>query len=68
MGFGRFLKRAMKLKGVTQKELECGIGKKQATISGYKNNKIDPTFKTIESISEFLEIPLSEFFSEEEPE
>lgn len=66
MGFGRFLKKAMKLKGVTQDELADGIDKKQATISGYVTNKIDPSFKTIESISVFLEMPLSDLVKEEE--
>lgn len=61
MTFGQILKAVMKHKSVTQDQLADGIDRKQATISGYVNDKIDPGFKTIESIAEFVGMTPGEF-------
>lgn len=61
MSFGKTLKIAMAHRSVTQDQLANGINRKQATISGYANDKIDPSYKTIVCIAGFLEMTPGQF-------
>ncbi|CAL9982421.1 transcriptional regulator [Vibrio phage D81] len=60
MSFGQSLQAAMEDKGIKQEELAKGVDKKQATISGYVNDKIDPGLSTVKKIAKFLDMSTSE--------
>lgn len=68
MSFGTSLKSVMDKKGVKQEELAEGINKKQATISGYVNDNIEPGITTVKAIAEFLKVSVSELIGETEEE
>lgn len=65
MSFGKCLQNAMRDNGVTQEDLAGGIGKKQATVSGYINDKIDPSYSVMKKIASFLEMTVCELISYE---
>lgn len=59
--WGRNCKSVMALKGITMKELAKSIGYTYSYTSSIINGRTIPSMKTIEAISAFLGVPVSEY-------
>lgn len=66
MQIGANIKRIREAKGLSQKEVALSIKMDSAQYSRIENDKTDPTFSTIEKISNALGIELSELFKADE--
>lgn len=59
--WGKSCKSAMALKGITMKELAKSVSLSYNYVSAIINCRTVPPMETIEAISNFLEIPVSEY-------
>lgn len=53
-------------KGLTPYKVAKGSGVSQATISEWKNGKLEPRYATLQKIADFLSVPVSAFFESEQ--
>jgi len=63
MNLGEQIKRIRLARGLSQKEVVMAAGIEKAQFSRIENDKIDPSFTTIEKITKALRCSLSELFS-----
>ncbi len=65
---GEQIKKARKLKGMSQEELAYSIGVHSNTVARWERGEINPTGKSLKKIAQVLKVPISSLYDDEQLE
>lgn len=68
MDIGKKIKKYRKEKGLTQLDLATKSNMSRSYLADVENNRYNPSVETIKSIASALDVPIEEFFKEEDVE
>ena len=61
---GNKLRELRESKGLTQRDVSIATGLTELTIGKLEGNKGNPTLKTMQTVADFYEVPVSELLSD----
>ena len=64
---GEKIKKARKLKGISQEELAAAVGMHTNTVARWERGELNPMGKSLQKVAQALNIPISALYDEQQP-